>query len=95
MRYPPLPAIRNALIGVIHSGVEADHPDLKGNILPGLDLTGETKNAWKDVDSMSAYDGPEGEAAIKRAQAAGILVINGAGNTTHGAWLTGIARLDA
>jgi len=38
-------------VAVIDSGISADHPDLTGNVLQGLDvITGGSGNGWGDVD---------------------------------------------
>jgi type VII secretion-associated serine protease mycosin len=45
----------NVLVGVIDSGIEADHPDLAGNILPGTDLVLRSGNGWNDPDGHGTH----------------------------------------
>jgi type VII secretion-associated serine protease mycosin len=40
----------NVVVGLIDSGVDASHPDLAGNILPGTDLLLSSGNGWHDSD---------------------------------------------
>ncbi len=37
-------------IGIIDTGVDGSHPDLAGNVLPGLDFFGQGTKAWTDED---------------------------------------------
>ncbi len=36
-------------IGIMDTGVDGNHPDLQGNILPGLDLYGQDPKGWTDA----------------------------------------------
>lgn len=36
-------------IGIMDTGVDGTHPDLKGNVLPGLDVVGSSDDGWTDV----------------------------------------------
>lgn len=39
----------NVVVGVIDSGVDATHPDLAGNVLPGTDLVSGSGSGWNDL----------------------------------------------
>ncbi|MGH3659888.1 MAG: S8 family serine peptidase, partial [Micromonosporaceae bacterium] len=37
-------------VAVVDSGVDGNHPDLKGNVLKGMDFSGGGGNGWRDRD---------------------------------------------
>lgn len=58
-------------VGVIDTGVRASHPDLKGSVLPGIDLTGSATRGWADDDGhgtgmagIIAAHGSQGRGAL-------------------------------
>jgi type VII secretion-associated serine protease mycosin len=75
----------NVLVGVIDTGVDASHPDLAGNILPGIDLLLSSGNGWHDSDGhgtrmagLIAAHGHAGGGALGIAPRAKILPAAGA-----------------
>jgi len=76
-------------VAVIDSGVDGNHPDLAGNVLPGVDLVEEGGNGWTDTDghgtsmgSLIAAHGRNGHGILGIAPSAKILPIrNGRGGT--------------
>ncbi|MBO0868984.1 MAG: S8 family serine peptidase, partial [Micromonosporaceae bacterium] len=74
-------------VAVIDTGVNAQHQDLRGSVLPGLDVVhGETGNGWSDSDGhgtsmvgLIVAHGHNGGGAEGVAPGARVLPIRGAG----------------
>lgn len=62
---------KGVVVAVIDLGVDGTHPDLRGKVLPGLDLVHRTNNAWGDVDSHGT--GVAGVIAARRGNGQGIV----------------------
>jgi type VII secretion-associated serine protease mycosin len=70
-------------VAVIDTGVMAGHSDLAGNVLPGVDDTGEFTQGWKDIDGhgtamaalIAAHGHGSGDGALGIAPKAKILPI--------------------
>lgn len=61
---------KGVIVAVLDGGVDATNPDLRGKVLPGLDLVHNAKNAWSDVDSHGT--GVAGVIAAARNNGVGI-----------------------
>ncbi|MGY0236402.1 type VII secretion-associated serine protease mycosin [Longispora urticae] len=46
---------KGVTVAVLDSGVDAEHPSLSGQVLPGLDLTGEGTDGRKDVQGHGTH----------------------------------------
>ncbi|MFD8480919.1 S8 family serine peptidase [Kitasatospora sp. NPDC059673] len=79
----PISRGEGVIVAVIDSGVDADHPDLTGQVLPGLDLTGAGTDARNDTDghgtgmasNIAAHGHGDNEGAMGLAPKAKILPI--------------------
>jgi len=79
------------VVAVLDTGVNGNHPDLAGNVLPGLDVTGTAPNGSKDTDGhgtgmaglVAAHGHGNGEGALGIAPRAKILPIKDS-ETTFG-----------
>ena len=62
---------KGVIVAVLDGGVDGTHPDLRGKVLPGLDLVHRTKNAWADLDGHGT--GVAGVIAAARGNGVGIV----------------------
>jgi subtilisin family serine protease len=62
---------RGVVVAVLDGGVQAAHPDLRGKVLPGVDLVHHARNAWLDVDGHGT--GVAGIIAAARGNGQGIV----------------------
>lgn len=62
---------KGVVVAVIDLGVDGTHPDLRGRVLPGLDLVNNAKNAWADTDGHGT--GVAGVVAAARGNGKGIV----------------------
>lgn len=61
---------KGVIVAVLDGGVDGNHPDLRGRVLPGVDLVHHTKNGWSDA--ISHGTGVAGVIAATRNNGLGI-----------------------
>lgn len=62
---------KGVVVAVLDGGVDGNHPDLRGKVLPGVDLVHHTKNGWSDA--ISHGTGVAGVIAATRNNGLGIV----------------------